>query len=233
MDWNKQLTDQGLSVKRLGQLNYAKTKPLELEEVLNSPVKRLIENQIVITDQQILIIIWLAEHKPEALQTTFSDIPNVQYFSQRDLLNNMASSYQERAHVSLTVGILVIVLLLVVRYKNLWITLQTLLPALLAAIFILAGWSLTGQAVSFLHLVGFLLAVAICVDYGIFYRENRSGNIILTYQAMAASMLTSALAFGSLAIANTSALKTLAQVVALGVVLGFLLCPVIIKDKRP
>ena len=231
VDWNKQLTDQGLSVKRLGQLNYTKTKPLELEEVLNSPVKRLIENQIVITDQQILIIIWLAEHKPEALQTTFADTPNVQYFSQRDLLNSMASSYQERAQVSLAAGIIVIVLLLVVRYKNLWITLQTLLPALLAAIFILSGWSMTGQAVSFLHLVGFLLAVAICVDYGIFYRENRSGNIILTYQAMAASMLTSALAFGSLAVANTSALKTLAQVVTLGVVLGFLLCPIIIKDK--
>jgi predicted exporter len=227
--WQKQLAEQGLSVKHLGQLNYAKVTPLALSEVLDSPVKRLIENQIVVTDQQVLIMIWLAEHQPEALQTAFSDLANVQYFSQRDLLNSMASSYQERAQVSLAIGIIVIVLLLALRYKNLWITLQTLLPAILAAIFILAGWSLTGQAVSFLHLVGFLLAVAICVDYGIFYRENRGGNIALTYQAMAASMLTSAMAFGCLVVANTSALKTLAQVVAFGVVLGFLLCPVIIK----
>jgi predicted exporter len=228
--WGKHLANQGLSVKRLGQFDYANTNPLKLAEVLDSPVKRLIENQIVVTDQQILIMIWLAEHQPEALLSAFSKVPNVQYFSQRDLLNSMASSYQERAQVSLTVGIIVIVLLLLVRYKNLWITLQTLLPAILAAIFILAGWSLIGQAVSFLHLVGFLLAVAICVDYGIFYRENRGGNIALTYRAMAASMLTSAMAFGCLAVADTSALKTLAQVVAFGVVLGFLLCPVIIRN---
>ncbi len=230
--WGKQLAEQGLSVKRLGQLNYAEAPLLELSEVLNSPVKRLIENQIVVTDQQVLIMIWLAEHQPEVLQTAFTDIENVQYFSQRDLLNSMASSYQERAQISLAIGIIVIVLLLVARYKNLWITLQTLLPAILAAIFILAGWSLTGQAVSFLHLVGFLLAVAICVDYGIFYRENRGGDISLTYQAMAASMLTSAMAFGCLVVANTSALKTLAQVVALGVILGFLLCPLIINQPR-
>ena len=230
--WNKQLTDQGLSVKRLGQLNYAKAKSLELAEVLDSPIKRLVENQIVVTDQQVLIMIWLAEHQPKALQTAFTDVPGAQYFSQRDLLNSMASSYQERAQVSLSVGITVIVLLLIVRYKNLWITLQTLLPAILAAIFILAGWSLTGQAVSFLHLVGFLLAVAICVDYGIFYRENRGDNIALTYRAMAASMLTSGMAFGCLVVANTTALKTLAQVVALGVVVGFLLCPVIINQPR-
>ena len=229
-NWDKQLTEQGLSVKRLGQLNYAEAPPLKLSEVLDSPVKRLIENQIVVTNQQVLIMIWLAKHQPEALQTAFADVPNVQYFSQRDLLNSMANYYQERAQVSLTVGIIVIVLLLLVRYKDLWITVQTLMPAILAAIFILAGWSLTGQAVSFLHLVGFLLAVAICVDYGIFYRENRGGNLTLTYRAMAASMLTSAMAFGCLAVANTSALKTLAQVVVLGVVLGFLLCPIIIKN---
>ena len=126
-------------------------------------------------------------------------------------------------------GIGLIVLLLLARYKNILITLQTLLPAVLAAFFILAGWSFAAVAISFLHLIGFLLAVAICVDYGIFYRENRGANIAMTYQAMAASMLTSALAFGCLMIAKTSALAILASVVALGVILGFLLCPIIIK----
>ena len=129
----------------------------------------------------------------------------------------------------LFIGIGLIVLLLLTRYKNILITLQTLLPAVLAACFILAGWSLAGIEISFLHLVGFLLAIAICVDYGIFYRENRGGNIAMTYQAMAASMLTSALAFGCLMIAKTSALAILASVVTLGVILGFLLCPIIIK----
>jgi predicted exporter len=143
----------------------------------------------------------------------------------------MATDYRDRAQTMLFVGISVIILLLLLRYKSLLKTVQTLLPAFVAALFILGGWSMTGQAVSFLHLVGFLLAVAICVDYGIFYRENRGGNICLTYQAMSASMLTSALAFGCLFFADTSTLRTLAGVVALGVMLGFLLCPIIINHS--
>jgi predicted exporter len=230
--WEKALVKHGLSVNRLGQLDYPETDLLTLSEVVDSPVKRFIENQIVVSGQRVLIMIWLARHQPEALQSTFSEMSGVQYFSQRDMLNRMAGEYQQRAQVSLLIGLIVIILLLLVRYNNLRVTIQTLLPAMIAAFIILAGWSLTGQAVSFLHLVGFLLAVAICVDYGIFYRENRSGNIVLTYQAMAASMLTSSLAFGCLAIANTSALQTLAQVVALGVVAGFLLCPVIIHPTN-
>ena len=109
---------------------------------------------------------------------------------------------------------------------------QTLSPAFLAALMILALWAWTGEAISFLHLVGFLLAVAICVDYGIFYKENRSGHLALTYQAMAASMLTSALVFGCLIFAQTSMLQTLAKVVSCGVILGFLLCPILIKPDK-
>ncbi len=230
--WEKALVKQGLSVNRLGQLDYPEVDYLSLSEISDSPVQRFIENQIVVSGQRVLIMIWLARHQPETLQDAFSGMPGVQYFSQRDMLNRMAGEYQQRAQISLLIGLIAILFLLLVRYKKLWVTVQTLSPAIIAAFFILAAWSLTGQAVSFLHLVGFLLAVAICVDYGIFYRENRSGNIVLTYQAMAASMLTSSLAFGSLAIANTSALQTLAQVVALGVVVGFLLCPVIIHPTN-
>jgi predicted exporter len=49
---------------------------------------------------------------------------------------------------------------------------------------------------------------------------------------MGASMMTSALAFGCLIIADTTVLKILGQVVASGVVLGFLLCPVMINTQN-
>ena len=126
------------------------------------------------------------------------------------------------------------VLLLIIRYKSVVKTIKTLSPAILAAFLILGLWSISGASISFLHMVGYLLVVAICVDYGIFYQENRGGDITLTYQAMAASMLTSALAFGSLITAGSTSLKILSGVVALGVVLGFLLCPLIIgENKQP
>ena len=227
--WKQALREQGLSVKLLGDLKYPPIEPLTASQVLQTPVKRLIETQLLVTDSQTLMMIWIGQHEPEILRSELETIDGVRYFSQRDLINKMTAEYRNHAQLMLYGGIGLIVLLLLVRYKSILITLQTLLPAVLAAIFILAGWSFASVAISFLHLVGFLLAVAICVDYGIFYRENGGGNIVVTYQAMAASMLTSALAFGCLMIAKTSALAILASVVALGVILGFLLCPMIFK----
>jgi predicted exporter len=230
--WRKALQAQGLSVGRLGTLDYTQSDILTLQQVLQSPIAKLISNQIVLAEQRNLLIIWLTGHKPEALQAALTDIPHVQYFSQRDLLNRMAVDYQQRAQITLLSGLALITFLLWLRYKSVVLTLQTLAPAFLAALLILALWAWTGESISFLHLVGFLLAVAICVDYGIFYQENRSGHVLLTYQAMLASMLTSALVFGCLIFAQTSMLQTLAKVVSCGVVLGFLLCPILIKPKE-
>lgn len=229
--WQQALKQQGLSIKHLGDLKYTSTTTLTLEQVFATPVKNLIDSRIISGDKQTIIMIWLAEHQPEAVKQALEKIEDAQYFSQRDMLNNMTQDYTETAKVLLLLGLALIILLMIIRYKSLLKTLQTLLPAVLAACLILATWSLSGAAVSFLHLVSFLLVVAICVDYGIFYQENRGGNLGLTYQAMAASMLTSALAFGSLLIAQSTSLRILAGVVALGVILGFLLCPIIIKIK--
>ncbi|NOQ37200.1 MAG: hypothetical protein GQ569_15125, partial [Methylococcaceae bacterium] len=228
--WQQALTAQGLSVQRLGKLDYQQS-PLNLEDLLKTPLGRLLENQLIIREQQVLIIIWLSEHNAEALQVALANNDKAHYFSQRDMLNKMAVDYQQRAETMLLAGLALISLLLVIRYKSILKAAQTLAPACVAALIILALWSINGVSISFLHLVGFLLVAAICVDYGIFYQENRGGDISLTYQAMAASMLTSALAFGCLLIADTLTLKILAEVVASGVVLGFLFCPIIINNR--
>ncbi|MEE9337333.1 MAG: MMPL family transporter [Methylococcaceae bacterium] len=230
--WQQALKQQGLSVKRLGQLNYPSKPALTLEQVLETPIKKLIDSRIVIGENQTIIMIWLADHQPIAVKKALEGIEGAQYFSQRDMLNNMTQDYTNRAKILLSVGLALIILLLIVRYRSLSKAIQTLLPAILSAFLILALWSFTGEAISFLHLVGFLLVVAICVDYGIFYQENRGGDINLTYQAMAASMLTSALAFGCLITAESASLRILASVVAFGVVLGFIFCPLIIKTEQ-
>jgi len=230
--WEHALKKQGLSVKSLGTFPYTESKALTLDQVFKTPIKKLIDSRIITTGQQTIIIIWLGQHQPEAIQKALETIEDVQYFSQRDMLNNMTKDYTNRAKKLLSIGLFLIILLLLVRYRSLFKTLQTLLPAFLAAFLILGIWAFTGEAISFLHLVGFLLVVAICVDYGIFYQENRGGNILLTYQAMAASMLTSAVAFGCLILAESTSLKILAGVVTLGVILGFILCPLIIKSSQ-
>jgi hypothetical protein len=43
---------------------------------------------------------------------------HVQYFSQRDMLNRMALDYQQRAEITLLVGLALITCLLWLRYKS-------------------------------------------------------------------------------------------------------------------
>jgi predicted exporter len=230
--WQKALIREGLSVEHLGHFDVSTENTLRIEQVLHSPIGKILDNQIVINKKQTLIIIWLGEHQPEVLQKALASIPHVQYFSQRDLLNKMAVSYQKRAEWMLLSGFAFIVLLLSLRYKSLLKALLTLVPALLSTLMILAICAIFGESLSFLHLVGFLLVISICDDFTIFYQENPGGDIVLTYQAIAASMLTSALGFGCLIVAQTSILRTLAEIVTGGVILGFLLCPIIIKQSR-
>jgi predicted exporter len=229
--WRKALVQQGLSVEKLGHFNYAKTVPLTLEQVLATPVKKMLDSRIIQGEHQTLVMIWLAEHQPDKLRKALGAIDGVQYFSQRDLLNNMTHDYNLKAKKLLAAGLGMIILLMMNRYRNVSKTLQALLPAIVSAFMILGILALSGTAINFLHLVGFLLVVSICVDYGIFYQENRGEDIALTYQAMGAAMLTSALAFACLMVSDSTSLKILSSVVVLGVVLGFLLCPIIIKSS--
>lgn len=231
--WRSALNAQGLSVERLGKLDYPATAPLTADQVLASPLQHMIDSQIAINPGKVLFTIALGKHDAAALNKALAGIDGVSYFSQRDLLNRLTVRYTERASVLAAAGLAVIFALLWLGYRRPWPALQTLLPSLSATVIIAGLWSLTGQPLSFLHLTGFLLAISICDDFGIFFRENRSGEIALTYRAMAASMLTTALAFGCLAVAETSMLRTLSAIVGLGVVIGFLLCPVMIKPLNP
>ena len=227
--WQAALKSQGLLVAQLGHLHYTANTGLSLPQVMRSPIGHLLDNQIIISPKQTLIIVWLTEHRPEAIQAALADLPHVQYFSQRELLNKLSIAYQERAQLLLIAGLSVILLVLWIRYKNFLKALQTLAPAVLSMLILLGAWALNGIALSFLHLVGFLMVIAICTDYGIFYQENPDRNIRLTYQSIFVSMLTNVGAFGCLNFVKTSTLITLAECVMYGLVLGFLLCPIMIK----
>ena len=113
--WKQALREQGLSVKLLGALQYAPIEPLTVSQVLQTPLKRLIDAQLLITDNQTLIMIWIGQHKPEILRAELEAIDGARYFSQRDLLNKMTAEYRGQAQLMLYVGIGLIILLLLAR----------------------------------------------------------------------------------------------------------------------
>jgi len=226
--WTKTLADHGLSAAAFPALSTAPNSLIEPEQVLASPAAALLSSQLLQGATATTAVIWLGKHQPQALEEMLLAIPDARYFSQKDNIRQIASDYRRKAQTMLVWGLLAILILLSLRYRSVINALWVLTPATLSIMMLLGLWGLSGAAMDMLHLIGLLLTAAVCVDYGVFFLENRSGNRIRTFQAITVSAITTAAAFASLGAAENPALHALAWTVAPGVLAGFLLCPVML-----
>ena len=226
--WRSALARAGLSVDKLGRLPPVSAQPLSPETVLNSPVRQLLAGRLLEGQQGVALALWLGSHDPAKLIEGLQGLDGVRYFSQKDQLNHLAGQYRDSSLRMLAIGVAIMALFIWAQQRDLRKVLLTLLPSLASVLFIFAGWALTGEELSFLHVIGLLLSVSLCVDYGIFFIENRARDTDVTYHAIASSTLTTLASFGALALGKTPTLPILAWSVSLGVTVGFLLCPLLI-----
>lgn len=223
--WRRALAAAGLAVEPLSQL--ARSEPPWLT-TSDPRLAELLVGQVQTRPDRAELAIWLGGHEPAAVRAALAGLEGVRYFSQHDHVNRLAQQYRRRALTTLAAGVAVIWALLAWRYRGPLAALQLLAPPLLGGTTILIGFAAAGFPLSFFHLLAALLAIAICVDYAIFYRERRGGDAAATYRAMGASMLTTVTAFAALGLASQPVLQALALAVTAGVVSGFLWCPVLV-----
>lgn len=230
--WQAGLAKAGLSVEKLGSLSSAAPEPLLPLNVMESSVRHILSGQIVNGQTGVMLTLWLGEHDPEKLIAGLAGLEGTRYFSQKDQLDHLASKYRDRSLVMLGIGIGVMALFIWLQQRDMRKVLLTLLPSLASVLFIFATWALMGEEVSFLHVIGLLLSVSLCVDYGIFFIDNRGKDADVTYHAIASSTLTTIASFGALGLGKTPTLPILALSVSLGVTLGFMLCPLLIQKPK-
>ena len=230
--WSEAVDRAGIRSAYLAEPVIPDIAALNIQKVIESPAGRYIVGQHVEAEGEAILTIWLGSHDADAVRAAVAGIPQAQYVSQKDLMNEMNNAYSRKAIEALAYGALAILLLLTLRYRSSAMALQALSPAMVSVAIVLGCWGISGQPLGMLHLVGMLLAVAICVDYGIFFVENRADNMRLTYQAIVVSAITTMAAFSSLGLAENPALQTLAWTIAPGVFFGFFLCPLLIRVKQ-
>lgn len=229
--WRAALAKAGLVVDKLGRLAPPAPEFLEARAVLASPVRQILSGQMIEGQGGVALTLWLGEHDPAQLAEGLAGLEGVRYFSQKDELDRLAGQYRDRSLWMLALGIPVMGLFIWLQQRDGRKALLTLLPSLASVLFVLAAWAWAGEEVSFLHVIGLLLAISLCVDYGIFFMDNRGRDADVTYHALASSTLTTLASFGALGLGRTPTLPILAWSVSLGVTLGFLLCPVLIKTN--
>lgn len=232
--WHSALNQTGLAVDKLGNLPPAASQGPDPAQLLNSPLRQILSGRVLDSQQdEVVLAIWLGRHDPAALAAGLNDLDGVRYFSQKDQLDHLAEIYRDSSLALLAVGVLIMAMCMSLQQRTFGKVLLSLLPSLAATLFIFAAWALLGEPVSFLHVIGLLLAISLCVDYGIFFVENRAQDREVTYHAIAASALTTLASFGALSLGKTPTLPILALSVSLGVGIGFLLCPLLIAKPNP
>lgn len=227
--WRAALVKAELSVDKLGKLLPPAEQSLEPKAVLASPIRHILSGQMIEGQKGVALTLWLGDHDPQKLTEGLAGLEGTRYFSQKDQLDRLASLYRDRSLVMLAFGIAVMGLFIWLQQRDIRKVLLTLLPSVASVLFIFATWALIKEEVSFLHIIGLLLSVSLCVDYGIFFMDNRGRDSDITYHALASSTLTTLASFGALGLGKTPTLPILALSVSLGVTLGFLLCPLLIQ----
>ena len=231
-NWEAALQASGFAAQAFPALKKSESEFIDSQRIKSTPAWPLLSKQLINDGELITVVTWLGRHDVNLVKQALSAIPGVRYFSHKESIDALARDYRIKAQTMLLAGLAAIYLLLLGRFRSVWVAFKLLLPAVTALLFVFGIAGIIGRPMHMIHLIGLLLTAAICVDYGIFFFENRSNNRTLTFQAISASALTSGASFASLGIAQNPGLQALAWTVAPGIFIGFLLCPVILRKGQ-
>jgi predicted exporter len=124
-------------------------------------------------------------------------------------------------------GNLLVVALLLVRYRRLRPAVAAFFPSVLVTLLMLGGFAVFGVETNLLHVVGLVMVLGMGVDYGVFVVDSASDpdEMGITMLSTFLGSITTVLTFGVLAFSRHPALQALGVTIGIGILLSFLLAP--------
>ncbi len=202
--------------------------PLTFAELMASPLASMVRPFRAELNGRVLVFSFLrAVHQPELVREAVGQLSGATYFDQRAFLDGAYGEYRRRALQLVALGLGLVFLLVLVRYRSLRLALAAFLPAVVAALGTLGLVGVLGLQANLMHIVALLLVLSIGVDYGVFMVEHRNSSTELsaTMLSIAVACLTTIFSFGVLAMSSNPALTALGLAVGTGVLFALLLAP--------
>lgn len=160
------------------------------------------------------------------LTTLINDRPDLILVDQVQNISDLMKNYRHHISQLLLAAYLVVFVVLFWRYKSqVW---RVVLPPILASLYTLAALILIEQGMNLFHLMALILVLGIGLDMGVFMAE--ANNESHTWLAVSLSSLTSLLAFGLLALSTTPVLHHFGLAVLIGLLLVWLITPMMRMD---
>lgn len=206
----------------------APLEPLSWEELARSPVGDLARGfRVDLEDGRVAFVTMIRGADPVALEARLAGLEGARFFDQTKFLESAYGRFRARTLEMIGVGLVLVLLLVLLRYRRLGPALAAFVPAVLAAATALAVVLLTGQQANLMHLVALLLVLSMGVDYGVFMVEARGSDedVRHTVTGLLVACLSTVLSFGLLALSANPALRALGSITGLGVLLSLVLAP--------
>ena len=133
--------------------------------------------------------------------------------------------YREQAILLTMVSFCVILVGLALRYGALG-AVAAMTPSLIALVLTPALISAAGEPLTFFHIMGLVLILAIAVDYAIFFAETAGQKVPVTMFGVTLAAATAQLSFGLLIVSSVPAMRHIGVTMCIGIATAFLLSPV-------
>ncbi|GMQ91223.1 MAG: MMPL family transporter [Gammaproteobacteria bacterium] len=168
----------------------------------------------------------------KAWVTTMSD-PGLRFLDLKEASNRIINHYRDEALWYVAIGTIVILVLLLLRFRSIVVVTRILLPIVAAELTVVVVLLLLGFKLSVFHLVGLLLVMGIGLDYSLFFNRehNDASEGHRTTQSLIVCSVTTILVFGVLAFSQTPVLSTIGLTASIGSLLCLLLSAAMVRKS--
>lgn len=210
------------------QLRRPPPPPLTFETLAQGPLADLARPHRIAVGHRVAYLSFLEGPADlPRVREALRGVRDVVVFDQRGFLRGAYARYRQRTLAVLGAGLVLVLALLLARYRRVSTALSAMAPAVLACAGTLGALGLAGVTANLLHLVGVILVLSVGVDYGIFMAEIRRHPDAAkeTALSVAVAWCTAVLSFGLLALSDAVPLRAIGLTTGLGVTVSLLLAP--------
>lgn len=217
LDWSKQVQKIGLPMATKPE-----TGAIELQQVLQRDAFTFLKEWVLAPGQHVIALDDV--RNSTKLRQALAGIDGVRFLDAAGDFSERLATYRYRAIWLIGLSALLMVAPLAWRY-GLKGGLTVLMPSVTALFMTPALIAFCGEPISFFHIMGLILVLAIGVDYATFCAETDHAHRPATMLAVLLDMSTTLLSFGVLAFSSVFAVHAFGLTMLFGILIAFLLAP--------
>ncbi|MCH2185386.1 MMPL family transporter, partial [Myxococcota bacterium] len=217
---------------------FPSSPPLQPRDLQGSFLEKALSMLPIVEGERASITLLRGPLNSEAIKSALSDLKNVFYIDQKAILSDVYRSYRRSTIRMIGIGAVIVLVSLLVRYRDAFNAVMAALPAALGISCTLGLFGIFGIPINVASAISLLVVLGMGADYGIFAVDSAGEREAetATLSSLLVSCLTSVFVFGVLALSSQPVLRTIGFTTAIGVSTSLCVAPLIlslVRRRRP